>query len=301
MSKSAVADSLRRLVTKGWLVREAHAGARAAGVYRLTVPTGLDTAGVPVGAAGGACGEGESGALNVVDRTLALAPHPEGGFPAVEVVGLVSRSHDAMSRDGLGQVAGLLADILAVSVTGCDVGELEVRTGLRGRTIVRHLRRLQGHGLVSVRGNVWHAAPALSRLENAARRLGVTGAVGRRGEQYRAETAVHAWWLADRHAELGYASLRGLRGPGRGQHRRTRVPVPRMVFPREADGRASWRRAVDMVLAGGGLQADESASVDLDGRLAARSASSSAGSASGRSDGLRRPFTRSQTPLSSTA
>ena len=178
-----------------------------------------------------------------------------------------------MSRDGLGATAGLLCDVLATGDgSPVAVASIVAATGLTARTVRRWLRMLSAHGLVQPGGGGWHLSgdrgDRMELLDAAASRLGASGSVARRRVEYDTESTVWAWLLADLAAERGYASLRGRRRLGRGRMRRGEVAAPRAVFPRDEHGRAQWRSAMDLALAGLGLQVDELGRLDLAGHLA---------------------------------
>jgi hypothetical protein len=287
LSKTTAAAVLIRLQTKCWLVALPGRKEREAATFELSVP-------MPPGAVTGPGGPMQHGASTeveavaaalVVGRTLDLAP-PGNSRTASEfvldlrpgaslrpalphVLGLASRRHDAMSQGSdsrLGRTAGYLADLLKDAAS--DQATLTTRSGLRLRTVRRHLRHLRAAGVVICAQRMWSLVrESDAALDRAAHERGATGVVARRDAEYRTESATYAWLLADHASARGFTSARGLRRPGHAAISGAAVVSPRCNFPRDADGRTGWRTALGMTRVGLGLQTDELATLNLDGEL----------------------------------
>jgi hypothetical protein len=241
-SPSAAATALHRLRRDGWLELVTEVSGPLAATYRLTTPARPQTAEKRLR----------------TGWTLAPTPHPTaGGEPATELsftLGLTNRAHDALTSEGLGRYAGLLLDLLAVEPLPLAV--IVDRTGWDARTVRKHVGRLAAHALLlptfaahADRPVVWKVLPG--RLDDAARALRATGTVARRCDQIAHDRLTWAWWLADFHAERGWATHRGRRTPG---YRTTkdRTPCPAMPFPLTDKGHRDWRAAASLAANGYG-------------------------------------------------
>lgn len=300
LSKTATAGILIRLQAKYWLLTLPGRKARGAATHQLTVP-------MPPEAVTGAGRQMQPDASTAIEavaaalvpcRTLALAPLANSRAatdPALDlgpdtsprrtvphILSLASRRHDAMScrhdpmaspedtmpcriPGGLGRTAGLIADLLSEAPS--DVATLTTLSGLRPRTVRRHLRHLLGAGVVICARRTWSLVRHIdAALDRVARERGVAGVVARRDAEHRSESVAFAWWLADHAAARGFTSARGRRRPGHAATGAT-VASPRADFPRDADGRACWRTALGLSRAGLGLQPEELATLSLDGEL----------------------------------
>jgi len=239
-SRTAAATALHRLRRDGWLELVTEASGPLAATYRLTTPTRPPTAEKRLR----------------TGWTLAPTPHQAAGArTATErpfILGLANRAHDALTSEGLGRYAGLLLDLLALEPL--PLNAIVDRTGWDPRTVRKHVGRLAAHALLLPthaaqpdQPVVWQVLPA--RLDDAARALRTTGTVARRRDQIAQDRLTWAWWLADFHAERGWATRRGRRTPG---YRTTkdRTPCPAMPFPLTDAGNRDWRAAASLVANG---------------------------------------------------
>ena len=259
VSRSAAAAALRRLIRDGWLVEEAPRVGRAAGEYRLLERHAPSSRGWTLDQA------------PLVDRPQDSGVNPGYGISdryPLEHRPMVHHQHDALSAEALGRVAALI--LATLSEEPADLARLQQRTWLCRRTLIKHLRRLHEHHLVSDAAGVWTAASSNtlpSALAATATALGSVGVLQRRRDYHRDESAAYAWWLADHLADTGWSRQRGLRRDGHSTLTGTERRIPRTPFPHTADGRRCWRAALALTVDGFGLQADELAAVDLVGRL----------------------------------
>lgn len=260
---------------------------RAAASHQLRLPDHLRPMGTAPHDGSGDAPDGMSGDIRgevpgsiseddtVAGGTLVSAPLPPVAASASGARGLASglfrvgsfaRSHDACTSDGLGRFAGLLLDLLTSSAA--SVAELAARACLNPRTVRDHLTRLASRGLarLSPTGQ-WEAMTGA--LSFVAADLGVSHVVARRQEQTRVERAAWAFWLADHHAERGWASRRGRRSDG-AQSTADGAGCPALAFP-TVHGRRVWRAGIDAVKAGLGLSTEQLDALDLGGQLPVKS------------------------------
>lgn len=153
-----------------------------------------------------------------------------------------------MAADSLGHHTARVYQLL--TTTPVDVVDLAIRTGYSPVPLRRFLDRLAGHRQARTdRTGRWlllgRSHSTGTRLDRAARTLGVDGVLADRAGRYRIEREAWAWWI-DELTWRGLSAAQKRRTPGAGQ---TVLPIAghdtltrhhRGPHPRTGNGRADF-------------------------------------------------------------
>lgn len=159
--------------------------------------------------------------------------------------------HDALTARGLGHHTARVYQLL--TTTPADVIDLAIRTGYSSTRLRCLLDRLVGHRLARAdRVGRWllfgRSHSTGTRLDRAARTLGVHGVLAERAGRYSLERQAWAWWI-DELTWRGLSAAQKRRTPGAGQ---TVLPLAghdtlsrhhRGPHPRTSNGRADFAAA----------------------------------------------------------
>ncbi|WP_196904579.1 MULTISPECIES: hypothetical protein [unclassified Cryobacterium] len=144
---------------------------------------------------------------------------------------LTDQRHDLFTRAGLGHLAGKVYSLLR-QMPALTVETAARLLGVSTRHTATILSRLRRHKLIIKHPEGW-ARSKRDLRDRAARILGVAGTLVNRGERYRAEREVWAWW----HAELDNMTT-----APRDRTRRPHVTSRTLEFTNTKSGERSWPR-----------------------------------------------------------
>ncbi|WP_182348738.1 hypothetical protein [Tomitella gaofuii] len=205
-TKSSVCRDVAALIDLGVITRIARGRGTHADTYTLTI--------IPAQPVPGTQGFPPAASPTLEEAAGMLAHHSQDVFTSDQLGAAAAQVHHALLTDERASVASLATSV-----------GLDERTCQELVARLRAVRLIVPSHLEAVDSEPMYAA--------AARRLGVYGELRRRERQYRAESAVWAWWCD----ELVW---RGAKGPK--PRAAWRVRLGR--FPTTEDGRCNWPAAV---------------------------------------------------------